>query len=70
MSVLDEYYDQHAPTSRDRLAVNQAQQQAQADCEGVPLETIRSREREALKEVEPDTQRQRGTEATAALASA
>ncbi len=70
MSVLDEYYDQHAPTSRDRLAVNQAQQQAQADCEGVPLETIRSREREAAKDAEQSAQRQRDVAAAAAFASA
>jgi hypothetical protein len=70
MGLLDEYYDQHAPTSRDRLAAKQAQQQAQADREGVPLETIRYREREALKEIERDAQRQRSTQAAAALASA
>ncbi len=70
MSVLDEHYDQHAPMSRDKLAAKQAQQQAQADREGVLLETIRFREREAAKDAERDAQRQRSSEAAAALASA
>jgi len=67
---LDEYFDQYAPTSRDRLAANQAQQQAQADREGVPLETIRYREREAAKDAEQRAQRQRSAGAAAAFASA
>jgi hypothetical protein len=70
MGVLDEYYDQHAPTSRDRLAAKQAQQQAQADREGVPLETIRYREREAGKAAEQRAQRHRATQAAAALSAA
>jgi hypothetical protein len=70
MGLLDEYYDQHAPTSRDRLAAKQAQQQARADREGVPLETIRYREREAAKAAERDAQRQRSAKAAAAFASA
>jgi len=67
---LDEYFDSYAPTSRDRLAAKQSQQQAQADREGVPLETIRYREREAQKDAERDAQRQRSAEAAAAYASA
>jgi hypothetical protein len=70
MSSLEEYYDEHAPTSRDRLAAKQAQQQAQADREGVPLETIRYREREAAKVAEQTAQRQRDAAAAAAFASA
>jgi hypothetical protein len=70
MGLLDEYYDQHAPTSRDRLAAKQGQQQAQADREGVPLETIRYREREAGKAAEQRAQRHRATQAAAARLAA
>jgi hypothetical protein len=67
---LDEYFDTLSPTSRDRLAAKQAQQQAQADREGVSLETIRYREREAAKDAEQRAQRQRSAQAAAAFASA
>jgi hypothetical protein len=67
---LDEYFDTFSPTSRDRLAVKRAQQQAEADAQGVSLADIEYRDREAAKRAEADALRQRDAVAASTLATA
>jgi hypothetical protein len=57
--TLDDYYDALAPTARRTVANERTRQQALADREGIPLDQVQYREREAIKATQMAAVRQR-----------